>query len=279
MGDVERQPELDGKVCAVTGAGRGIGAATAKRMAEAGGRVAVLDLDPDSAEATAESLRAAGGDARAYRMDVTDEDGVTTVAKQVAADLGGLDVLVNNAGIGLLGPSMSFPLEDWQRSLDVMVTGVFLCSREFGRAMRDSGGGSIVNISSLNGLVAFPMRLAYSAAKAAVNSMTQILAAEWAGYRIRVNAVAPGNTRAPMLQKAIDEGFIDIDAYMDRTPLGRLAEPEEIAETILFLASDRSSYVTGQVIAADGGWTSFGWTAWSGDPESPAIPTEVNDVG
>jgi NAD(P)-dependent dehydrogenase (short-subunit alcohol dehydrogenase family) len=279
MGDVERQPELDGKVCAVTGAGRGIGAATAKRMAEAGGRVAVLDLDPDSAEATAESLRAAGGDARAYRMDVTDEEGVTTVAKQVAADLGGLDVLVNNAGIGLLGPSMSFPLEDWQRSLDVMVTGVFLCSREFGRAMRDSGGGSIVNISSLNGLVAFPMRLAYSAAKAAVISMTQILAAEWAGYRIRVNAVAPGNTRAPMLQKAIDEGFIDIDAYMERTPLGRLAEPEEIAETILFLASDRSSYVTGQVIAADGGWSSFSWTAWSGDPESPAIPTEVNDVG
>jgi NAD(P)-dependent dehydrogenase (short-subunit alcohol dehydrogenase family) len=264
--------ELEDKVCVITGAGRGIGAATAKRMAEVGGRIAVLDLDPDSAEATAEELRGAGADARAYEVDVTDEEGVVAAAKAVAGDFGGVDVLVNNAGIGLLGPSMTFPLEEWQQTMDVMVTGVFLCSREFGKALRDSGGGAIVNISSLNGLTAFPMRLAYSAAKAAVVSMTHILAAEWAGYGIRVNAVAPGNTRAPMLQKAIDEGFIDIDAYMHHTPLGRLAEPAEIAEAILYLSSPRSSYVTGQVLAADGGWTSFGWVPWSGDPESPNLP-------
>ena len=264
--------ELEGKVCVITGAGRGIGAATAKRMAAVGGKVAVLDLDPDSAEGTAAELRDAGAEARAYEVDVTDEDGVVATAKAVAGDFGSVDLLVNNAGIGLLGPSMTFPLSEWQQTMDVMVTGVFLCSREFGKALRDSGGGTIVNISSLNGLTSFPMRLAYSAAKAAVISMTHILAAEWAGYGIRVNAVAPGNTRAPMLQKAIDEGFIDIDAYMHSTPLGRLAEPEEIAEAILYLASPRSSYVTGQVLAADGGWTSFGWVPWSGDPESPNLP-------
>jgi len=225
-----------------------------------------------SAEESAAALRGSGADARAYAVDVTQEDAVVDAAQAVAKDFGGVDVLVNNAGIGLLGPSMTFPLSEWQQTMEVMVTGVFLCSREFGKALRDSGGGAIVNISSLNGLTAFPMRLAYSAAKAAVVSMTHILAAEWAGYGIRVNAVAPGNTQAPMLQKAIDEGFIDIDAYMHHTPLGRLAEPEEIAEAILYLASPRSSYVTGQVLAADGGWTSFGWVPWSGDPESPELP-------
>ncbi|MBS1881340.1 MAG: SDR family oxidoreductase [Actinobacteria bacterium] len=268
---MEASRELEGKVCVITGAGRGIGAATARRMAEVGGRVVILDVDPHSAEETASAIRAGGGDAQPYEVDITNEGAVAEAARTVAAELGGVDVLVNNAGVGLLGPSMTFPLEEWQQTMDVMVTGVFLCSREFGKALRGLGGGAIVNISSLNGLTHFPMRLAYSAAKAAVISMTHVLAAEWAGYGIRVNCVAPGNTRAPMLQKAIDEGFIDIDAYMHHTPLGRLAEPEEIAEAILYLASDRSSYVTGQVIAADGGWTSFGWVPWSGDPEVPGL--------
>jgi NAD(P)-dependent dehydrogenase (short-subunit alcohol dehydrogenase family) len=187
----------------------------------------------------------------------------------VASDFGGVGVLVNNAGIGRLGPSMSLPLEDWQAQLDVMATGVFLCCREFGKMMRASGGGVIVNISSINGIVAFPMRLAYSAAKAAVISMTKVLAVEWAGYGIRVNAVAPGNTRTGLFELAASEGHIDLDAYMDHTPLRRLAEPEEIAETALYLASPRSSYLTGQVIVPDGGWTAFGWIPWTGDPEAP----------
>src|SRR4051812_26554486 len=136
---MEGSREREGKVCAITGAGRGIGAATAERIAAAGAVVVALDVDPDSAEATAAKLREAGGEARSYRMDVTVEDEVASVAGSVVADLGGIDVLVNNAGIGLLGPSMSFPLADWQRSLDVMVTGVFLCSREFGKGMRADG--------------------------------------------------------------------------------------------------------------------------------------------
>jgi NAD(P)-dependent dehydrogenase (short-subunit alcohol dehydrogenase family) len=164
---------------------------------------------------------------------------------------------------------MTFPLDAWQAQLDVMATGVFLCCREFGKALRDGGGGAIVNISSINGITAFPMRLAYSAAKAAVISMTKVLAVEWAAYGIRVNAVAPGNTRTGLFELAVSEGHIDLDAYMEHTPLRRLAEPEEIAETVLYLASPRSSYLTGQVIVPDGGWTAFGWIPWTGEPEAP----------
>lgn len=268
---MEAGRELDGKVCAITGAGRGIGAAIADKFAAHGARVAILDRDPALAAETEERLTGQGHEARSYEVDVSDEAGVTTIAREVVSDFGSADVLVNNAGIGILGPSMDFPLKDWQESLDVMATGPFLCSREFGRAMRAGEGGAIVNISSINGLVAFPMRLAYSAAKAAVVSMTRVLAIEWAAYGIRVNAVAPGNTRAPMLQKAIDEGFIPIDTYLQVTPLRRLAEPEEIAEAVLFLASPRSSFITGQVLAADGGWTAFGWIPWTGDPEAPEL--------
>jgi NAD(P)-dependent dehydrogenase (short-subunit alcohol dehydrogenase family) len=258
-------------VCVVTGAGRGIGFAIAEAFAAQGGRLALLERDAALGEEAADRLTAAGADARAYAVDVSDEAGVRSAAERVAEDFGGVDVLVNNAGIGRLGPSMSFPLDDWRASLDVMVTGVFLCSREFGRTLRDGGGGTIVNISSINGLVAFPMRLAYSAAKAAVISMTKVLAVEWSGYGIRVNAVAPGNTRTDMVQEAVDQGLIDIEAYMDHTPLRRLAEPREVADVVLYLASERSGFLTGQVIAADGGWTAFGWVPWSGDPEAPGV--------
>src|SRR5690606_35153831 len=139
------------------------------------------------------------------------------------------------------------PLSDWEDSFAVLTTGVFLCSRAFGRSMRDSGGGTIVNISSPNGIVNFPMRLAYSAAKAAVLSMTRVLAVEWAGYDIRVNAVAPGMIETAMLRQVIDEGLIDEAAYRAHTPLGRFGRPEEIAEAVLFLAGPRGSYFTGQV--------------------------------
>jgi NAD(P)-dependent dehydrogenase (short-subunit alcohol dehydrogenase family) len=263
--------ELEGRVCVVTGAGRGIGAAIATSFANQGARIAILDRDPALGGESESRLTEAGADACFYELDVSDEAAVVSTAERVAADFGRVDVLVNNAGISRLGPSMSFPVEDFRASLDVMVTGVFLCSREFGKALRAGGGGAIVNISSINGVVAFPMRLAYSAAKAAVISMTRLLATEWAGYAIRVNAVAPGNTRTEMVQEAIDQGLIDVDTYMDHTPLRRLAEPEEIAEAVLYLASPRSGFVTGQVIAADGGWTAFGWVPWSGDPDAPDV--------
>ena len=259
--------ELDGRVCVVTGGGRGIGASIGAALAAAGGLVAVLDRDASLAQEQADRLEGA----RAYTADVADEEQVAAVAAALERDFGHVDVLVNNAGISRLGVSMSFSAADWRDSFEVMTTGVFLCSREFGALMRTSGGGTIVNISSINGLTAFPMRLAYSAAKAAVNSMTEVLAVEWAGYGIRVNAVAPGMTETEMFRSAIDEGLIDMPAYIAHTPLGRIAQPEEIAQAVLFLASGRSGFITGQVLTVDGGWTKFGWVQWSGDPEAPGL--------
>jgi NAD(P)-dependent dehydrogenase (short-subunit alcohol dehydrogenase family) len=265
-------PELEDRTCVITGAGRGIGAAIATLFAEHGARLAILEREPALGEETAARLTSQGADARFYAVDVADEAAVTSVAEEVAADFGGVDVLVNNAGIGRLGPSMTFSLKDWQESFDVLATGVFLCSREFGKALRaNPAGGAIVNIASINGIVAFPMRLAYSAGKAAVISMTKVLAVEWSAYGIRVNAVAPGNTETEMVKEAIDQGLIDMDAYMAHTPLARLGQPEDIAEAVLYLASDRSRFVTGQVIVPDGGWTAFGWIPWSGNPDAPGF--------
>ena len=268
--------ELQGRTCVVTGGGRGIGASIAACFVDQGARVAILERDPQLGAEAAERLSAEGAEARFYELDVSDEQAVVAAAKQVVGDFGRVDVLVNNAGISRLGPSLDFSVGDFRASLDVMVVGVFLCSREFGRAMRDGEGGAIVNIASINGLVAFPMRLAYSAAKAAVVSMTEVLATEWASFGIRVNAVAPGMTKTEMLQQAIDQGLIDYDAYMDHTPLKRFGDPEEIAEAVLYLGSDRSSYLTGQVIVPDGGWTKFGWIPWSGDPEAPEIGRDAS---
>jgi NAD(P)-dependent dehydrogenase (short-subunit alcohol dehydrogenase family) len=270
--------ELEGKVCVVTGGGRGIGAAIAATFAAQGARVALLERDASLAEQARQRLAAQGADVRAYTVDVTDEAGIVAAARQVARDFGSVGVLINNAGIGRLGASMSYSTQDFRDSMEVMTTGVFTCSREFGKLLREAGGGAIVNISSINGIVAFPMRLAYSAAKAAVISMTKVLAVEWAGYGIRVNAVAPGNTETEMVQQAIGEGLIDVDAYLRHTPLGRFARPEEIAESVLYLASDRSRYITGQVIVPDGGWTAFGWIPWSGDPEAPGISPPDRDT-
>jgi NAD(P)-dependent dehydrogenase (short-subunit alcohol dehydrogenase family) len=266
---------LESKVCVVTGGGRGIGAAIASAFAYHGARIAILERDPNLGHQAQSQLTASGAEAISYEVDVRDERGVISAAENVVADFGGVDVLVNNAGISRLGPSMSFPLADWQASLDVMVTGAFLCSREFGKSMRAAGGGAIVNISSINGLVAFPMRLAYSAAKAAVVSITKVLAVEWARYGIRVNAVAPGYTETEMVREVINQGLVDVEACIDYTPLHRMGQPEEIAEAVLYLASARSGFVTGQVLAVDGGWTSFGFMPWSWDPDAPEIDRNV----
>jgi NAD(P)-dependent dehydrogenase (short-subunit alcohol dehydrogenase family) len=252
--------KLDGKVCVVTGAAQGIGRAIVEELAREGGRAAILDLNADAAEACAEALRAKGTDARGYPCDVSDKGAVEAAAAHVAKDLGPCDVLVNNAGIALMGPSLDFPEDQWRRSLDVMTTGVFFCCQAFGRQMIESDGGSIVNIASMNATVAFPMRLAYNAAKAAVVQMTEVLAIEWAEHGIRVNAIGPGVTRTELVDKAIRDGFVNETAYVERTPMKRLGQPEEIAKATLFLCSEEdSSFVTGHFLVVDGGWTAFGY--------------------
>lgn len=252
--------KLDGKVCVVTGAAQGIGQAIVEEYVREGGRAAVLDVNKAAAEAYAEALRARGADAAAFHCDVAEKASVDEAAARVAADLGPCDVLVNNAGIALMGPSLDFPEDEWRRSLDVMTTGVFFCCQVFGRQMIETDGGAIVNIASMNARVAFPMRLAYNAAKAAVVSMTEVLAIEWAQHGIRVNAIGPGVTRTALVDKAIRDGFVNERAYIQRTPMKRLGRVEEIAKAALFLASEEdSSFVTGHFLVVDGGWTAFGY--------------------
>jgi NAD(P)-dependent dehydrogenase (short-subunit alcohol dehydrogenase family) len=251
--------KLARKVCVVTGAGRGIGRAIAEEYVREGGRVVVLDLDGDAAEAVAASLRTEGADAHAVQCDVSSRTSVTAAADWVASEVGRCEVLVNNAGIAVIGPSLELDEESWRRSIDVMATGVFFCCQAFGRQLVE-GGGAIVNIASINARVAFPQRLAYNAAKAAVVQMTEVLAIEWAEHGVRVNAVAPGVIRTELVARAIEEGVADEQTYVGRTPLRRLGTPAEVAKAALFLASDEDAgFVTGHTLVVDGGWTAYGW--------------------
>jgi NAD(P)-dependent dehydrogenase (short-subunit alcohol dehydrogenase family) len=247
--------KLQDKLCVVTGAAQGIGRAIVEEFAAQGAQPVILDIDAAAADAYAADLRGRGIEARSYECDVADREQVVAVAD----DLGWCDVLVNNAGIALMGPSLEFSEADWRRSIDVIQTGVFFCCQAFGRHLAQRGG-AIVNIASMNATVAFPMRLAYNAAKAAVVQMTEVLAIEWAEHGVRVNAVGPGVTRTELLDKAIADGFVDERRYTERTPMRRLGRPEEIAKAVLFLASDEdSSFVTGHFLVVDGGWTAFGY--------------------
>ena len=251
--------KLAGKVAVVTGGVQGIGKAIVEEYAANGARPAILDVNGEAAERYAAELRERGVDALGYRCDVSRLADVTAAAEAVERALGRCEILVNNAGLALMGPSLDFPEDEWQRSIDVMQTGVFFCSQAFGRQLI-RGGGAIVNIASMNARVAFPMRLAYNAAKAAVVQMTEVLAIEWAEHGVRVNAIGPGVTRTELVDKAIRDGFIDAEKYVARTPMKRLGKPEEIAKAALFLASEEdASFVTGHFLVVDGGWTAFGY--------------------
>ena len=239
----------------VTGGARGIGEAIAIRFAAEGATLALWDLDGAAAARTAGRFGGTG-----HACDVQSRADVERAHVETRAAHGRVDVLVNNAGVALAGPSETFSDADWDASIGVMQTGVFLVSQVVGRGMLEQRSGSIVNISSINAWTAFPMRLAYCAAKAAVVAMTEVLAIEWADRGVRVNAVAPGVTRTALVQKGIVEGVIDVDRYIARTPLHRFAEPDEIARAVLYLANEEDgSFVTGTTLRIDGGWSAQGW--------------------
>jgi NAD(P)-dependent dehydrogenase (short-subunit alcohol dehydrogenase family) len=245
---------LEGKVALVTGAASGIGRVTAERLAEEGAVVVVTDVQDEAGEQAAAAIRAGGGDALYLHLDVTDEAGWQAVVERVLSERDRLDVLVNNAGLGDLAPIEETSLADWERTVAIDQTGVFLGMKTCAEALKASGNGSVINISSIFGTSGgFGTSPAYHAAKGAVRTLTKNVALRWATEGVRVNSVHPGFIRTPILDQA--KGTEIWDAMTASTPMGRLGEPEEIAAAVAYLASDDASFVTGSELYVDGGYT------------------------
>ena len=259
---------LKDRVAIITGAGRGIGFGIAETFGREGAKVIIGELVEERGREAAEKLKAAGFQAQAIPLDVTKTESCRELTEQVMAEHGQIDVLVNNAGLFFLHKSEEMPEEHWRIQVDVMFNGVFFMTQAVARAaMIPQRHGSVVSIASIGGMGGWPMRSAYNAAKAAVIVLTEVLATEWAQYNIRLNCVSPGVTRTEMMDVAISQGLASVEEYSNRTPLGRVAEVKEIANAVLFLASDRASYVTGENLRVDGGWVPWGNLNAVGFPE------------
>jgi 3alpha(or 20beta)-hydroxysteroid dehydrogenase len=243
---------LEGRVAIVTGAARGQGAAAARLFVAEGARVVIGDVLDDLGKELAESL----GAAAIYRhLDVSSEDDWKAVVDEAVETLGGADVLVNNAGILRFAALPDMPLEDYLRVVNVNQVGTFLGMRAVAKPMIAAGKGSIVNISSVEGLAGMPYLTAYTATKFAIRGMSKVAALELGPSGIRVNSVHPGMIETDMVKDAAGGHDVDLSPAAKRIPLRRMGSSEDIAEVVLFLASDRSAYVTGAELAADGGAT------------------------
>jgi NAD(P)-dependent dehydrogenase (short-subunit alcohol dehydrogenase family) len=243
------------KVALVTGAARGIGLAVAKRFLAEGWRVALLDILGDVLEKSVAGLNEADA-TLALTCDVSDTDAVASALAKIERRFGRLDALINNAGVAVFTPVMETSDADWERVLAVNLTGPFLCTKAAVPLMRKHGGGAIVNITSISGLRASTLRSAYGTSKAGLAHLTKQLAVELAELGIRVNGVAPGPVDTAMA-KAVHSAEIRAD-YHDAIPLNRYGLEEELAEAVYFLCSGRASYITGQILAVDGGFDAAG---------------------
>ena len=245
-------PDLKGRVFVVTGAASGIGEAAARALAKAGGRVGIVDQNEAGAKRVADEIAAAGGMAVAAVLDVREAKATVEVMARLEHALGPLHGLVTAAGISRAQPAEDMTEETWDAVVDTNLKGMFLSCQAAGRLMLSRGRGAIVNIGSVNSLGGFAGRANYCSAKFGVSGLTEVLAIEWGRKGIRINAVAPNGVDTPLVRLGIPPGFVR-EVLENRTPLGRMAQPDEVAAAILFLLSDAASYITGAILPVDGG--------------------------
>lgn len=247
---------LDGKVILVTGGSTGIGRATAQILGREGATVVIADIQDKEGAATVESIRAEGGTAEYHRADVGDYAQVHALIADIARRLGGLHGAFNNAGIeGPTAKILDVSMHDWERVIRVNLTGVFICMKcEIELMTKQGHGGSIVNTASAAGLIGIPGAVGYNAAKHGVVGLTKTVALEYASRNIRVNAVCPGFIETPMLNRVTDASVKIREQLISAVPMRRVAQPSEIGDTVAWLLSEKSTYVTGVALPVDGGW-------------------------
>lgn len=247
---------LGGRTALVTGAGSGIGRETANVLARAGANVLVTDVDAVRASDVASEVREAGGTAEHHALDVRDRSSVRTLVDALIERHGAIDVLVNNAGIVANTPAAEVSEREWRDVLDVNLYGVFWCAQAVGSHMLERGGGAIVNVASMAGIVALDPQpqVHYNVSKAAVIMLTRSLAVEWAPRNVRVNAVSPGYIGTELTKRGLSNA-VWAERWMARTPLGRIGTPRDVANAVLYLASDAAPFVTGENLVVDGGYT------------------------
>jgi len=245
---------IQGKVAIVTGASKGIGYGLAKALAAAGAKVAVAARSRLSLDTLVEEIAAAGGEARAYELDVRNVAAIRSVFEQIAQDFGRLDIVVNNAGLGEGMAALDVTEEYWDDMLDVNLKGVFFCCQAAGRMMLEQGYGKIVNVSSQVSVVGIPDGVAYCASKGGVNQLTKVLALEWSGKGVCVNAVGPTFIYTPGTAERLDTPEFR-EQVLARIPAGRIGTISDVAGAVVYLASPASDLVTGTLLLVDGGWT------------------------
>ncbi|MBU8919334.1 glucose 1-dehydrogenase [Bacillus sp. FJAT-29953] len=250
--------DLTGKVSIVTGASKGIGKAIAVGLAKAGSHIVLCSRTKVELDEVAKEIEQTGVEALVIPCDVTNPKDIQNVVDEAVKKFHQIDVLINNAGITAKRPAEEYDLNDWNKVIGVNLTGVFLFAQAVGRQMIKQKKGTIINVSSIGGETALTGSIAYCASKGGVNMLTKVLAVEWAPHGIRVNGIAPAYIETPLV-KAIKDLRTEFAQKVEaRTPLNRLGMPDELIGSAIFLASDASSYITGETLKADGGWTALG---------------------
>lgn len=250
---------LKGKLVIITGGARGLGYASATKFALEGAEVVLADINEELVRESAQKLhQETGAPCHAYRLDVSRVDEIKSFFAQIREAFGRVDVLVNNAGIQIRNDCLDFKEEDWDKLMDINLKGVFFCCQQAGLIMKETGGGTIVNMSSSTAVRTTPGRAPYCISKAGVKNLTMVLSCEFAKYNIRMNAVAPGWIMTDMLQDGFRLGIVSDKQLMAAIPYKRYADMNEIADAVVYLCTDQASYITGQCIHVDGGQTALG---------------------